>query len=269
MDFLLKVASEEAASQNVHMTEGESASSSISSSSSFTTQPFARHDHEGRDEEHPPKSNNDTNNNDFQIPIPPVVARANEAGATWQNMYQQLKDFHQLGHRKLPPRLAQWMDIQRRQYKIYGVGIKTPTGIITHRIRQLNSIGFDWTAEPTDNNNNRNHHAHSHHHPAPQVKYPGSPIHPRVILPPSHRNGRATRGGWGGRGGRAAGRKGHQRRGGHHHHDDTQHMLNAVYSRGYARGQPYSNEEDRLILRLQQQIGNKWSKIAKALNNGR
>ena len=64
---------------------------------------------------------------------------------TWQTMFQQLKDFHDLGHTKgYPPRMARWMAAQRRQYRPYGIGKKAPVGIIKQRIKKLNSLGFDW-----------------------------------------------------------------------------------------------------------------------------
>lgn len=66
---------------------------------------------------------------------------------SWQAMFQQLKDYQDLGHRKgPPPRIARWMAAQRRQYRIYGVGKKTPVGIIKQRIKKLNSVGFSWDA---------------------------------------------------------------------------------------------------------------------------
>jgi hypothetical protein len=62
-------------------------------------------------------------------------------------MFQQLKDYHDLGHRKgYPPRIARWMAAQRRQYRPYGIGKKTPVGIIKQRIKKLNSLGFSWEA---------------------------------------------------------------------------------------------------------------------------
>jgi hypothetical protein len=67
-----------------------------------------------------------------------------DRGITWQEMFQQLKDFRELRHHRIPPRLDRWMNAQRRQYSMYGIGTKQPTGIITNRIRQLNSIGFEW-----------------------------------------------------------------------------------------------------------------------------
>jgi hypothetical protein len=64
---------------------------------------------------------------------------------SWQETFRQIHDFHKLGNAKsLPPRLAKWMDAQRRRYKLYGVGRKKSVGIIKYRISQLNSIGFDW-----------------------------------------------------------------------------------------------------------------------------
>ncbi|KAL9186214.1 hypothetical protein ACHAXT_005452 [Thalassiosira profunda] len=67
---------------------------------------------------------------------------------TWQTMFRQLQDFHALGHRQFPPRMALWMNSQRRRYKTYGLGLAKPTGILVNRIRQLNSIDFDWHAPP-------------------------------------------------------------------------------------------------------------------------
>jgi hypothetical protein len=65
----------------------------------------------------------------------------------WNVMFQQLKDYHDLGHTKgYPPRIARWMSAQRRQYRPYGIGKKDPIGIIKQRIKKLNSLGFSWDA---------------------------------------------------------------------------------------------------------------------------
>ncbi|KAL3767852.1 hypothetical protein ACHAWU_007330, partial [Discostella pseudostelligera] len=100
------------------------------------------HDH---DERHPPHSSSTFAGSDTAAAAAASASGGdNGRGVTWQEMFQQLKDFHELKHRKIPPRLALWMNAQRRQYKMYGIGMKQPVGIITNRIRQLNSIGFEW-----------------------------------------------------------------------------------------------------------------------------
>jgi hypothetical protein len=65
---------------------------------------------------------------------------------SWQKMFQQLKDYHDLGHSKgrIPPRMLRWMSMQQRQYRVYGIGLKEPVGIIKHRVRKLNELGFEW-----------------------------------------------------------------------------------------------------------------------------
>ncbi|KAL7485650.1 hypothetical protein ACHAW6_011238 [Cyclotella cf. meneghiniana] len=65
---------------------------------------------------------------------------------SWQMMFQQLKDIHDLGHAsaRIPPRIIRWMSTQQRQYRVYGIGLKEPVGIIKHRIKKLNSLGFEW-----------------------------------------------------------------------------------------------------------------------------
>jgi hypothetical protein len=69
---------------------------------------------------------------------------------SWHAMFQQLKDWKDLGHRKgYPPRIARWMAAQRRQYRPYGIGKKAPVGIVKQRIKKLNSVDFNWGA-PVD-----------------------------------------------------------------------------------------------------------------------
>jgi hypothetical protein len=89
---------------------------------------------------------------------------------TWQETFQQLRDFHKLGRNKSPPpRLVKWMAAQRRRYKLYGVGRKKPVGIIKNRLNQLNSIGFDWShGEETRNNRISD--------PLPSVSLPSSSL---------------------------------------------------------------------------------------------
>jgi hypothetical protein len=79
-----------------------------------------------------------TENNEQDQQAAPVII-------SWQAMFQQLKDWQELGHKKgFPPRIARWMAAQRRQYRIYGIGKKTPVGIIKTRVKKLNSLGFNW-----------------------------------------------------------------------------------------------------------------------------
>jgi hypothetical protein len=89
---------------------------------------------------------------------------------SWQETFRQLRDYHKGGNssKSLPPRLVKWMDVQRRRYKLYGVGKKKSVGIITQRIAQLDSIGFDWFQ-------------------GEEMRRPNRDPHPTVILPPSQR----------------------------------------------------------------------------------
>jgi hypothetical protein len=41
------------------------------------------------------------------------------------------------------------MDAQRRQYRVYGIGKKSPVGIIKQRVKKLNSLGFNWESPVT------------------------------------------------------------------------------------------------------------------------
>ena len=70
---------------------------------------------------------------------------AKKRDPSWQDMFRQLHDFHKFGNTESPPpKLIKWMDAQRRRYVLYGVGRKKTVGIIKYRIKQLNSIGFNW-----------------------------------------------------------------------------------------------------------------------------
>jgi hypothetical protein len=37
----------------------------------------------------------------------------------WQSTFRQVRDFHDLGHARYPPRLASWLESQRRRYGPY------------------------------------------------------------------------------------------------------------------------------------------------------
>jgi len=140
MDALLAAASEEI--NSVHMMGTSSSSSSLSSS---TTQPIDGINHHAKTDNEHQTTSPTSNNYAFELPILPAVARANvdDGSITWQQMFNQTRDFVELGNTRIPPRISDWLNAQRRQYKMYGIGIKKPTGIITGRIRQLNSIGID------------------------------------------------------------------------------------------------------------------------------
>ncbi|EED89247.1 predicted protein [Thalassiosira pseudonana CCMP1335] len=61
-------------------------------------------------------------------------------------MFSQLRDYHDLGHKRgFPTRISQWMAMQRRQYKVYATGKREAVGIIKSRVMKLNSIGFRWS----------------------------------------------------------------------------------------------------------------------------
>jgi hypothetical protein len=65
---------------------------------------------------------------------------------SWQTMFSQLRDYHDLGHKRgFPTRISQWMAMQRRQYKVYATGKREAVGIIKSRVMKLNSIGFRWS----------------------------------------------------------------------------------------------------------------------------
>ena len=86
-------------------------------------------------------------------PPPVVVDPSSSASTSWQAMFAQLRDHLSLEHqfKGPPPRLAHWMASQRRRYRMYsgaGGGQRRPTGIVVNRIRQLDSIGFEWDAPP-------------------------------------------------------------------------------------------------------------------------
>jgi len=250
MDALLAAASEEI--HSVHM-----GTSSSSSSLSSSTQPIDGINHHAKTDNEHQTTSPTSNNYAFELPILPAVARANgdDGSITWQQMFNQTRDFVELGNTRIPPRISDWLNAQRRQYKMYGIGIKKPTGIITGRIRQLNSIGIDWTKMIEVDDPNR----------AVQ-KYPGSPIHPRVILPPSQRGGNDNVVMM--HDGRPFSSKKSKKRGGHR--DDTQVMLNIIHGRGtVTRGQDWTVEEDSMIEHYQKEWGSKWSKMAKVFNNGR
>mmetsp|Transcript_20055 Transcript_20055/g.43485 ORF Transcript_20055/g.43485 Transcript_20055/m.43485 type:complete len:1629 (+) Transcript_20055:107-4993(+) len=259
MEHLVAAAIEEDAA-DMHIMMGASSTASAASSS-FAHHYDAQeddyhyhHDSHAQDpvDDYPPSPASNYDYNSFQQPSPSatVMAVGGDGIITWQAMFQQLKDFYDLGHRRVPPRMAKWMNAQRRQYKMYGIGVKKPAGIITNRIRQLNSIGFEWNAM-VDNN-------------VPPhglvTKKTGSPVHPRVILPPSY-NPNGVR-----HGGRPALARKKDR---YIPTNDAQVMLRNIKNRGYARGQEWTLEEDGMINYFQSRWGNKWSKIARELNNGR
>ena len=73
----------------------------------------------------------------------------------WRARFQQLHDFKvQSGHCLVPcqysanPKLGKWVSNQRAQYKLLQKG--KPNSMIEERIRELESIGFDWGTTKTD-----------------------------------------------------------------------------------------------------------------------
>jgi hypothetical protein len=67
------------------------------------------------------------------------------ASLSWTSMFRQLQQHHCSSYnRPLPARLARWTSTQRRQYRLYGIGLKEPVGIIKHRVKKLNDLNFVW-----------------------------------------------------------------------------------------------------------------------------
>ncbi|KAL3795253.1 hypothetical protein HJC23_008338 [Cyclotella cryptica] len=83
---------------------------------------------------------------------------------SWHTMFQQLKDIHDLGHTKarIPPRIIRWMSTQQRQYRVYGIGLKEPVGIIKQRVNKLNSLGFEWNPALVHSSDRTTGDAHDH-----------------------------------------------------------------------------------------------------------
>jgi hypothetical protein len=72
---------------------------------------------------------------------------------SWQSMFQQLKEYHDRGKknkRPIPPEMISWMSMNQRQYRVYGIGLKEPVGIIKHRVKKLNELGFEWNPSLMD-----------------------------------------------------------------------------------------------------------------------
>jgi hypothetical protein len=67
------------------------------------------------------------------------------ASLSWTSMFQQFKQHHERKNKQpLPARIVQWMGTQRRQYRLYGIGLKEPVGIVKHRVKKLNDLNFQW-----------------------------------------------------------------------------------------------------------------------------
>ena len=77
------------------------------------------------------------------------------AQADWTTRFQQLCEYKvQSGHCLVPqrysanPTLGRWVSYQRAHYKLYQEG--KPSNMSEERIRELESIGFDWGKTKTD-----------------------------------------------------------------------------------------------------------------------
>ena len=73
----------------------------------------------------------------------------------WSVRFQQLCEFKaHFGHCLVPtcysanPQLGKWVSTQRSNYKLHQEG--KPSSITAERIRELESIGFDWGTSKTD-----------------------------------------------------------------------------------------------------------------------
>jgi hypothetical protein len=73
----------------------------------------------------------------------------------WSVRFQQLCEFNaQFGHCLVPyqysanPKLGKWVNTQRGCYRLYQEG--KPSSMTAERIRELESIGFDWGTSKTD-----------------------------------------------------------------------------------------------------------------------
>jgi hypothetical protein len=73
----------------------------------------------------------------------------------WSVSFQQMREFkEQFGHCLVPqqyadkPKLGRWVSTQRQSYRLHQEG--NPTPMTEDRIRELESIGFDWGTGKTD-----------------------------------------------------------------------------------------------------------------------
>eukprot|EP00956_Cyclotella_meneghiniana_P017029 scaffold27465_cov59-Cyclotella_meneghiniana.AAC.3 len=72
------------------------------------------------------------------------------ASLSWQSMFKELKRHHQHNKKNpknkkpIPSHLVRWMGMQQRQYRVYGIGLKEPVGIIKNRVKLLTDLGFQW-----------------------------------------------------------------------------------------------------------------------------
>ena len=81
--------------------------------------------------------------------------RKPDVAPIWSVSFQQLCEFkEQFGHCLVPqqyadnPKLGRWVTNQRQSYKLHQEG--KPSPMTTERMRELESIGFDWGARRTD-----------------------------------------------------------------------------------------------------------------------
>ena len=176
--------------------------------------------------------------------------------AAWQSTFKQIRDFHDLGHRNYPPRLAAWLDSQRRRYAAYGTGRIAPIGIVGNRIRQLDSIGIDWigrTGSKVKVENRSSYEVHENDDTDDDVS---------VSMPPppgrsSTKNNKGRN-----RGATTTPSQGRS----------SELLIASVKRAGgsSAHLQPWTVTEDEAIGKLRKHFGgNKWSKIARTFDNGR
>ena len=176
--------------------------------------------------------------------------------ASWQSTFKQIRDFHDLGHRHYPPRLAAWLDVQRRRYVAYGTGRIAPIGIVGNRIRQLDSIGIDWigrTGNKVKVQNRSSYEVHEDDDTDDDVSVPMPP-------PPGRSSTKNNKGR-----NRGATNTPSQGR-------SSGLLVASVKLAGGASAhlQPWTITEDEAIGKLRKHFGgNKWSKIARTFDNGR
>lgn len=175
--------------------------------------------------------------------------------ASWQSTFKQIRDFHDLGHRHYPPRLAAWLDAQRRRYVAYGTGRIAPIGIVGNRIRQLDSIEIDWIGRignkvKVENRSSYEVNEDDDTNDDVSVSMPPPPGRSSTKYNKGRNRGATTTLSQG----RSSGL-----------------LASVKRARGSsAHLQPWTTNEDEAIGKLRKLFGgNKWSKIARTFDNGR
>jgi hypothetical protein len=77
------------------------------------------------------------------------------SASIWCLQFQELREFTaQFGHCLVPqhyaanPKLGLWVNTQRSNYRLYQGG--KPSSMTEKRIRELESVGFEWGTSKTD-----------------------------------------------------------------------------------------------------------------------